>query len=94
MTKMIDMTINDNPEAFIDSYDPSHIGFFLNADHTKKLGLDNSKAGDEIAVKGVLKIKTVTSGEGSTELYVCIKELGVDGKDKSSTDKMSETYEE
>lgn len=96
MGKMVEMKRDMDMCDTIGHYDSDYpIGFFLDPKMVKELGLMNAKAGDELPIKGTIKIKTTTEGEDTKELYVCLKEMAVDGgPSKTATEKMSETYQD
>lgn len=98
--KMVDMSRDpEQLDIMASDYDPKYpLGFFLDPRMVEELGIRDMKAGDELKVQGVLRIKSrdeTDNGddENKVEMYVNVKSLGVMGKDKeSATEKMSETY--
>ena len=95
MTKMIDMSRDpEQLSEMVSSYDPEYpIGFFLDPRMVSELGLKDAQAGDEFKIVGTIKVKSLTKTTEKKELYVSVKELGIEGKAKeTATDKMTQTY--
>lgn len=100
-TAKIDMSYKDNSPSCCGFYDSKYpIGFFLNSQQVKDLGLDNVSPEQTVEIAATLRVTSVTKrttenddGETKTECYVCVTEMGVEQAAKSAKESLSEAYE-